>query len=122
MSEGKDLFELGKRGPYHRFINFPVELPKYVIPEGNTTESVFFTGNTHVWRSQSDEVPPLVTPSESVLSSHFFKKLKNVFVSPEAMADIKSWDMEMESQNTKEKKCNCDIVSLMRDGCKCGGK
>lgn len=54
----KELYELGKKGPYHRFVNFPVKLD-YTLPiDENYTESV--TGQeAKVW----------VTPKECICSS-----------------------------------------------------
>lgn len=87
----EELFELDKKGPYNRYLQFPVEVPCEIeIPQ----ESDINWNKILFW----------------FYGNYFQPGSGNI-----------SKTTEYTVKEDKPKVCQCDTLDLMKHGCKCGG-
>lgn len=94
-----ELRELGKRGPYQRFVEFPLDF--------EVDDETLKTGVA---------IQPCATCGEVFCSC-----LKDNSVNwPNIMQDL-CWGPVIPSNPDTPHECTCDMMLLMQQGCQCGG-
>ena len=129
------VWELGRRGPYYRYINFPTEVTEKIEIDGNP----FVEFNLSEFRKELKKAIENIKDNykESVISYGTCK----MWQTDEKICDVRKCNgcgkplllknewMEdgcpcnsPKGCNKQEKACDCPIDVLMTSGCKCGGK
>ncbi len=113
----EEIPELGRRGPYHKYVNFPVEIEARWI--GGSTEEITLNDSAQVqyyenWPEIADEV---TSGQLTVAGLDSISDLLNRAELEEVPAGVIKFTRPHE-----QRECDCDIFALMREGCTCGGK